>query len=133
MVRITEGLGVLALAADAATGRPRGSGLSAAIVAAEFSRRIGEDLATQKDAYFLALVRFIGCTITSHETGMLSFGDDQGFQRIGFSILRIRYLVPRKSLVVPCLFLIVLIFRFLVFVVIVCHFLLFIIFIMFVK
>lgn len=79
MVRITEGLGVLALAADAATGRPRGSGLSAAIVAAEFSRRIGEDLATQKDAYFLALVRFIGCTITSHETGMLSFGDDQGF------------------------------------------------------
>ena len=79
MTRITEGLGVLALAADASTGRPQGSGLSAAIVAAEFSRRIGDDLATQKDAYYLALVRFIGCTITSHETGMLSIGDDQGF------------------------------------------------------
>lgn len=79
MARISEGLGVLALAADAATGRPQGSGLSAAIVAAEFSRRIGDDLTTQKDAYYLALVRFIGCTITSHETGMLSFGDDQGF------------------------------------------------------
>lgn len=79
MARISEGLGVLALAADAATGRPQGSGLSAAIVAAEFARRIGEDLKTQKDAYYLALVRFIGCTITSHETGMLSFGDDQGF------------------------------------------------------
>lgn len=79
MSRITGGLGVLALAADAATGRPQGSGLSAAIVAAEFSKRMGDDLKTQKDAYFLALVRFIGCTITSHETGMLSIGDDQGF------------------------------------------------------
>ncbi len=79
MAGITEGLGVLALAADAATGRPQGSGLTAAIVAAEFAQRIGEDEQTQKDAYFLALVRFIGCTITSHETGMLSIGDDQGF------------------------------------------------------
>ncbi len=79
MPGITEGLGVLALAADAATGRPQGSGLSAAIVSAEFAKRIGENLKTQKDAYFLALVRFIGCTITSHETGMLSIGDDQGF------------------------------------------------------
>lgn len=79
MTRISKGLGVLALAADAATGRPQGSGLSAAIVAAEFSRRIGENVKTQKDAYYLALVRFIGCTITSHETGMLSIGDDQGF------------------------------------------------------
>tara|TARA_R110002124_G_scaffold104370_10_gene254322 strand:+ start:6855 stop:8384 length:1530 start_codon:yes stop_codon:yes gene_type:complete len=79
MARITEGLGVLALAADAATGRPQGSGLSAAVVAAEFSRQLGDDVTTQKDAYFLALVRFIGCTITSHETGMLAIGDDQGF------------------------------------------------------
>ncbi|GGE53220.1 HD domain-containing phosphohydrolase [Actibacterium pelagium] len=76
---IAEGLGVLALAADAATGRPQGSGLTAAIVAAEFSRRLGDDVATQKDAYYIALVRFIGCTITSHETGMMSIGDDQGF------------------------------------------------------
>lgn len=76
---IAEGLGVLAMAADAATGRPQGSGLTAAVVAAEFSRRLGDDVQTQKDAYHIALVRFIGCTITSHETGMLSIGDDQGF------------------------------------------------------
>jgi len=37
------------------------------------------DVAQQKDAYYLASVRFIGCTITSHETGMMSIGDDQGF------------------------------------------------------
>lgn len=79
MAGICEGLGVLALAADAATGRPQGSGLSAAIVAAQFAKRIGENEETQKDAYFLALVRFIGCTVTSHETGMMSIGDDQGF------------------------------------------------------
>ena len=76
---IAEGLGVLAMAADAATGRPQGSGLTAAVVAAEFSRRLGDDISTQKDAYYIALVRFIGCTITSHETGMMSIGDDQGF------------------------------------------------------
>lgn len=79
MTHLSEGLGVLAMAADAATGRPKGSGLTAAIVAAEFSMRLGDDITTQKDAYFLALARFIGCTITSHETGMLSIGDDQGF------------------------------------------------------
>ncbi|WP_306260055.1 HD domain-containing phosphohydrolase [Pararhizobium sp. IMCC21322] len=53
--------------------------MTAAIVAAEFSRRLGDNIETQKDAYHIALVRFIGCTITSHETGMLSIGDDQGF------------------------------------------------------
>lgn len=79
MTTLTEGLGVLALAADMATGRPKGSGLSAAIVAAEFARKLGLDLTTQKDAFFLASVRFIGCTITSHETGGLAIGDDQGF------------------------------------------------------
>lgn len=76
---VAEGLGVLALAADAATGRPQGSGLTAAVVAAEFSRRLGDDIVTQKDAFHIALVRFIGCTITSHETGLMSIGDDQGF------------------------------------------------------
>lgn len=79
MTNITEGLGTLALAADLATGRPRGSGLSAAIVAAKFAEKLDLDAKTRKDAYFLAVVRFIGCTITSHETGMLSIGDDQGF------------------------------------------------------
>lgn len=79
LTNITEGLGVLALAADLATGRPKGSGLTAAIVAAEFARTLDLDLAKQKDIFFLAAVRFIGCTITSHETGMMSIGDDQGF------------------------------------------------------
>lgn len=79
MQALTEGLGVLALAADLATGRPRGSGLTAAIVAAKFAKKLDLDLKLQKDAFFLAAVRFIGCTITSHETGMMSIGDDQGF------------------------------------------------------
>jgi len=79
MPRIAEGFGVLALAADLATGRPRGSGLTAAIVAVELAKALGLTIQQQKDAYFLAAVRFIGCTITSHETGMMSFGDDQGF------------------------------------------------------
>lgn len=79
MTTITEGLGALALAADMATGRPKGSGLTAAIVATEFAKKLHLDLKMQKDAYFLAAVRFIGCTITSHETGMMAIGDDQGF------------------------------------------------------
>ncbi len=53
--------------------------MTAAIVAAEFAKQLGLDIETQKDAFFVAAVRFIGCTITSHETGMLSIGDDQGF------------------------------------------------------
>ncbi len=60
MAGISEGMGVLALAADAATGRPQGAALSGAIVSAEFAKRLGESEEAQKDAYFLALVRFIG-------------------------------------------------------------------------
>jgi len=79
MTNIIEGLGALALAADMATGRPKGAGLTAAIVAVEFAKALGLDQKSTKDAYYLAVVRFIGCTITSHETGVLSIGDDQGF------------------------------------------------------
>jgi len=79
MTPLVEGIGTLALAADLATGRPKGSGLSAAIVAAALAKKLGMDIKTQKDAYYLAAVRFIGCTITSHETGMMAIGDDQGF------------------------------------------------------
>lgn len=79
MARITEGLASLAIAADLATGRPKWSGLSAAIAASVLARHLGLSIAQQKDAYYLAAVRFIGCTITSHETGMMALGDDQGF------------------------------------------------------
>lgn len=77
MPTIAEGLGVLTIAADFVMGRPKGSGLSAAIMAAEFAKKLGLDPTGQKDAFFLASVRLIGCTSTSHENGLLALGDDQ--------------------------------------------------------
>lgn len=79
MARMTEGLATLAIAADLATGRPKWSGLSAAVAAVELARHLRLSVTEQKDAFYLAAVRFIGCTITSHETGMMALGDDQGF------------------------------------------------------
>ncbi|MCJ8325093.1 MAG: HD domain-containing protein [Rhizobiales bacterium] len=79
MANITEGLATLAIAADIATGRPKGSGLTAAIVAVELAKKLGLNVEQQKDAFYLASVRFIGCTITSNETSLMAIGDDQGF------------------------------------------------------
>lgn len=76
---LSEPLGALSIAADLATGRPRGSGLTATVVSVALAKKLGMSTEDQKIIYFLAAVRYLGCTITSHETGMVALGDDQGF------------------------------------------------------
>jgi len=79
MTTLSQGLGVLALAADMSTGRPKGSGLTAAIVSVNLADKLGMSVEDKKAVYYTAAARFLGCTITSHETAMMAQGDDQGF------------------------------------------------------
>ena len=78
-MQLSEPLGALSIAADLATGRPRGSGLTATVVSVALAQKLGMSVEDQKVIYFLAAVRYLGCTITSHETSLVALGDDQGF------------------------------------------------------
>ena len=78
-MHLSEPIGALAIAADMATGRPKGSGLTGAVVSVALAKKMNLSIEGQKVVYFTATVRFLGCTITSHETGMVALGDDQGF------------------------------------------------------
>src|SRR5262245_39110272 len=68
-MRLAEVIGTLSLATDAGTGVPEEHGLCAAIVAAKLGGAA---------PYYLALLRYAGCTSEGHVAGSL-FGDEVQF------------------------------------------------------
>jgi len=76
---LSEALGALSIAADMATGRPRGAALTGTIVSVRLAELAGQDEATRKDVYYTSIARFLGCTATGPEAAMLALGDDFGF------------------------------------------------------
>lgn len=79
MMRLSEPLGVLAMAADLATARPPGSSLTGAIVGIRLAHRASGDEALAQTVYYTALFGFVGCTAFAHEAGQMALGDDRGF------------------------------------------------------
>ena len=76
-VRLAELVGGLALASDFANGFPPEKVLRTAILAVELGRRAGLDDATLRDAYYVAVLRFLGCTGFAHEEAhVYGAGDD---------------------------------------------------------
>jgi HD-GYP domain-containing protein (c-di-GMP phosphodiesterase class II) len=82
-VRLAEVIGTLSLAADAGTGAPEDFGLRTATVAARLGAASGADAATCSDAYYLALLRYAGCTSESDRAASV-FGDEVGIGETGF-------------------------------------------------
>jgi len=76
---LSEALGALSIAADMATGRPRGAALTGTVVSVRLAQLAGQDEGTQKDVYYTSIARFLGCTATGPEAAMLALGDDFGF------------------------------------------------------
>lgn len=74
-MRLAELIGTLSLATDAGTGVPEEMGLRAAIASAKLAAVLGEN---GSDPYYLALLRYVGCTSEGHlAAGM--FGDEIQF------------------------------------------------------
>ncbi len=65
--RLAAVLGALASTADLANGFPLGKVLRTAILSAGLARHAGLDQAITADAYFLAQLRYLGCTGFAHE------------------------------------------------------------------
>ncbi|HUS28880.1 MAG TPA: HD domain-containing phosphohydrolase [Kofleriaceae bacterium] len=79
-MRLAELVGTLSLATDAGTAMPEESGLMAAIAAAKLGEVIGATPREQSDAYYLALLRYSGCT-ADNDIAFSLFGDELQFGR----------------------------------------------------
>lgn len=76
-VRLAELIGGLTLAADLVSGFPPEKVLRTAILASRLAQLAGLDASVQRDAYYLTLFRFLGCTGFAHEEAHeFGAGDD---------------------------------------------------------
>jgi HD-GYP domain-containing protein (c-di-GMP phosphodiesterase class II) len=74
--RLASLFGALVSSADVASGFHPEKAVRTAIVATRLARAHGLDEAQQSDAYYLALVRFLGCTSFAPEAARFGGGDD---------------------------------------------------------
>lgn len=79
-MRLAELVGTLSLATDAGTGMPDETGLRIAAVADKIGELIAASPANRTRAFYVALLRFIGCTADSH-TAADVFGDEVALGR----------------------------------------------------
>jgi HD-GYP domain-containing protein (c-di-GMP phosphodiesterase class II) len=80
-VRLADLLGALSLSTDLAAGAPMETSLRTCAVAARLACVLGLDDAAVSDAYYVGLLRHLGCTGFSHEAAASAAGDDQDFLR----------------------------------------------------
>jgi HD-GYP domain-containing protein (c-di-GMP phosphodiesterase class II) len=69
----------LSLATDLGTGQPLEHGLRTCWLSLATSEALGLDPATQSCVYYVALLRFMGCTSDASETAVLAGGDEVAF------------------------------------------------------
>jgi HD-GYP domain-containing protein (c-di-GMP phosphodiesterase class II) len=74
--RLASLFGALVSSADVASGFHPEKAIRTAILATQLARAYGLDDAQQQDSYYLALVRFLGCTSFSPEAAQYGGGDD---------------------------------------------------------
>jgi HD-GYP domain-containing protein (c-di-GMP phosphodiesterase class II)/DNA-binding CsgD family transcriptional regulator len=65
-MRLAELMGIFSVAADTGMGMPQDHGLRSATLSARIAAIQGAPVKVQSDAYYLSLLRFIGCTSDSH-------------------------------------------------------------------
>jgi hypothetical protein len=78
-VRLAELVSTLSLATDLGMGQPLEQALRTCLLAVAAGRELGLDDAVRCDTYYLALLRFVGCTADAHEQAALVGGDDIAF------------------------------------------------------
>ncbi len=81
--RLIELLAAFSLVTDLARGHPEEEALRASLLAAELARRCGLSPDEVTTARTTALLRFVGCTATSHEYAVTFGGDDVRVRALG--------------------------------------------------
>jgi HD-GYP domain-containing protein (c-di-GMP phosphodiesterase class II)/DNA-binding CsgD family transcriptional regulator len=75
-LRLAEFLAALSLATDLGMGQPMEQALRTCLIALELGERLGLNSESLSDVYYVALLRFLGCTADAHEFAQLVGGDD---------------------------------------------------------
>lgn len=78
-LRLAELVAALSLATDLGTGQPLEHALRTGLLSLELARRSGVAAGSLGDVYYLALLRFVGCTADATETAASAGGDDIAF------------------------------------------------------
>jgi HD-GYP domain-containing protein (c-di-GMP phosphodiesterase class II) len=78
-LRLAEIVAALSLATDLGTGQPLEHALRTCLLALELARRSGVAADHLRDVYYVALLRFVGCTADAAGTAAMAGGDDIGF------------------------------------------------------
>jgi HD-GYP domain-containing protein (c-di-GMP phosphodiesterase class II) len=79
-VRLAELVAALSLATDIGMGQPLEQALRTCLLAVHAGRELGLDEAVRSDIYYLALLRFVGCTADAHDVASLVGGDEIAFR-----------------------------------------------------
>ena len=77
--RLAELTIALSLATDLGTGQPMEHGLRTTWLSLQVAEAMGLDSAARSCVYYVALLRFVGCTSDASETAALSGGDELSF------------------------------------------------------
>jgi HD-GYP domain-containing protein (c-di-GMP phosphodiesterase class II) len=75
-LRLAEFLAALSLATDLGMGQPLEQALRTCLIALALGRRLGLGPADLSDVYYVALLRFLGCTADAREFAQMVGGDD---------------------------------------------------------
>lgn len=75
-LRLAELVGALSLATDLGMGQPLEQALRTCLIGLAIGERLGLDAEELSDVYYVALLRFLGCTADAHEMAALVGGDD---------------------------------------------------------
>jgi HD-GYP domain-containing protein (c-di-GMP phosphodiesterase class II) len=75
-LRLVELLAALSLATDLGMGQPLEQALRTSLIALELGGRLGLRSDELSDVYYVALLRFLGCTADAHEFAQIVGGDD---------------------------------------------------------
>lgn len=75
-LRLAEIIAALSLATDLGMGQPMEQALRTCVLAMALGRKLCLDDATLSDTYYLALLRFVGCTSDAHEAAGAVGGDE---------------------------------------------------------
>jgi HD-GYP domain-containing protein (c-di-GMP phosphodiesterase class II) len=80
--RVAELTVALSLATDLGTGQPLEHGLRTCWLSLAAASGLGLDADARSGVYFVALLRFLGCTSDASETAVLAGGDDVAFNAV---------------------------------------------------
>src|SRR5713101_4643528 len=80
-LRLAELMAALSLATDLGMGQPLEQALRTCLISLELGARLGLDKEELSEVFYVALLRFLGCTADAHEFAAMVGGDDIGIRR----------------------------------------------------